>query len=166
MVQPTMVPPTMPPPPIPPTPPRPRMPTDPLANASTKAPTAMLPLQCSQNLQSNPQLRGCGRLHQLVLRIQPSRISLWTQKLRPALSCEPLPNHVLPLAHFGAISGVCDGGMVRNDHHNAGERSKWKHPTLRPEGPPCICWWLVKPDHRSDTFHSRRIGVSKGKLHI
>jgi hypothetical protein len=28
-----------------------------------------------------------------------------TQKLRPALSCEPLPNqHVLPLAHFGAIS--------------------------------------------------------------
>ena len=51
MVQPTMVPPTMPPPPIPPTPPRPRVPTDPLANASTKAPTPMLPprlpLQCS-----------------------------------------------------------------------------------------------------------------------
>jgi len=46
-----------------------------------------------------------------------------TQKLRPALSCEPLPNHVLPLAHFGAISDVCDGGVVRTDHHNAGERS-------------------------------------------
>ena len=30
-----------------------------------------------------------------------------TQKLRPALPCEPLPNHVLPLAHFGATSGVC-----------------------------------------------------------
>jgi hypothetical protein len=40
-----------------------------------------------------------------------------------SLSCEPLPNHVLPLAHFGAISGVCDGGVVRTDHHNAGERS-------------------------------------------
>ena len=25
-----------------------------------------------------------------------------TQELRPALSCGPLPNHVLPLAHFGA----------------------------------------------------------------
>jgi hypothetical protein len=45
-----------------------------------------------------------------------------TQKLRPALSCEPLPNHVLPLAHFGAISDVCDGGVVRTDHHNTGER--------------------------------------------
>jgi hypothetical protein len=46
-----------------------------------------------------------------------------TQELRPALSGEPLPNHVLPLAHFGAISDVCDGGVVRTDHHNAGERS-------------------------------------------
>jgi hypothetical protein len=46
-----------------------------------------------------------------------------TQELRPALSCGPLPNHVLPLAHFGATSGVCDGGVVRTDHHNAGERS-------------------------------------------
>jgi hypothetical protein len=43
-----------------------------------------------------------------------------TQKLRPALLN---PNHVLPLAHFGAISDVCDGGVVRTDHHNAGERS-------------------------------------------
>jgi hypothetical protein len=58
-------------------------------------------------------------------------IATKTQKLRPALSClttqrswEPLPNHVLPLAHFGAISGVCDGGVVRADHHNAGERSE------------------------------------------
>jgi hypothetical protein len=43
-----------------------------------------------------------------------------TQKLRPALYV----NHVLPLAHFGAISDVCDGGvLVRTDHHNAGERS-------------------------------------------
>jgi hypothetical protein len=39
------------------------------------------------------------------------------------LSCEPLPNHVLPLAHFGAISDVCDGGVVWTYHHNAGERS-------------------------------------------
>jgi hypothetical protein len=47
-----------------------------------------------------------------------------TQKLRPALSCEPLPNHVLPLAHFGATSDVRDGGVVRADHHHsAGERS-------------------------------------------
>jgi hypothetical protein len=46
-----------------------------------------------------------------------------TQKLRPALSCEPLPNHVLPLAHFGATSDVYDSGVVRTDHYNAGERS-------------------------------------------
>jgi hypothetical protein len=30
--------------------------------------------------------------------------------------------YVLPLAHFGAISDVCDGGVVRTDHHIAGER--------------------------------------------
>jgi hypothetical protein len=37
-------------------------------------------------------------------------IATKTQELRPALSCEPLSNHVLlPLAHFGAISDVCDG---------------------------------------------------------
>jgi hypothetical protein len=50
-------------------------------------------------------------------------IATKTQELRPALSCEPLPNHVLPLAHFGAISDVHDGGVVRTDHHNAGEGS-------------------------------------------
>jgi hypothetical protein len=50
-------------------------------------------------------------------------IATKTQQLRPALSCEPLPNHVLPLAHFGATSDVCDGGVVRTDHHSAGERS-------------------------------------------
>jgi hypothetical protein len=35
-----------------------------------------------------------------------------TQKLRPALSVNTQPNHVLPLAHFGATSGVCDGGAA------------------------------------------------------
>jgi hypothetical protein len=38
------------------------------------------------------------------------------------------PNHVpcAParlFAHFGATSDVCDGGVVRADHHNAGEWS-------------------------------------------
>jgi hypothetical protein len=46
-----------------------------------------------------------------------------TQKLRPALSGNTQQNHVLPLAHFGAISGVCGGGVVRTDRHGAGERS-------------------------------------------
>jgi hypothetical protein len=46
-----------------------------------------------------------------------------TQELRPALSVNTQPSHVLPLAHFGAISDVCDGGVVRTDHHGAGERS-------------------------------------------
>jgi hypothetical protein len=32
------------------------------------------------------------------------------------------PNHVLPLVHFGAISGVSDGGVVRTYRHSAGER--------------------------------------------
>jgi hypothetical protein len=50
-------------------------------------------------------------------------IATKTQKLRPALSCGPSPNYVLPLAHFGATSDVCDGGVVRTDRHNAGERS-------------------------------------------
>jgi hypothetical protein len=46
-----------------------------------------------------------------------------TQKLRPAFSVNTQPNHVPPLAHFGATSGVCDGGVVRTYHHTAGERS-------------------------------------------
>jgi hypothetical protein len=50
-------------------------------------------------------------------------IATKTQELRPALSCEPLPSHVLPLAHFGATSDVRGGCVVRTDHHNAGERS-------------------------------------------
>jgi hypothetical protein len=76
-----------------------------------------------------------------------------TQKLRPALSCEPLPNHVLPLAHFGAISDVCDGGMVRTDHHNAGERGKWEHPTLRPGGSPCIYLLMAGKQSPSQVRH-------------
>jgi hypothetical protein len=69
-----------------------------------------------------------------------------TQELRPSLSVNTQPNHVLPLAHFGAISDVYDGGVVRTDRHSAGERSgSTKHYDLRPEGSPCICWWLVKP---------------------
>jgi hypothetical protein len=50
-------------------------------------------------------------------------IATKTQELRPALSVNTQPNHVLPLTHFGATSGVCDGGGVRTDRHNAGERS-------------------------------------------
>jgi hypothetical protein len=47
-----------------------------------------------------------------------------TQKLRSALPVDTQPNHVLPLAHFGAaIPDVYDGGVVRTDHHDAGERS-------------------------------------------
>jgi hypothetical protein len=96
-------------------------------------------------------------------------IATKTQKLRPALSCEPLPNHVLPLAYFGAISDVYDSGVVRTDHHGAGERRG------REVGAPNITTWrftmhmLVagKAHHRSGyTFHSRHIGVSKGGLHI
>jgi hypothetical protein len=34
-------------------------------------------------------------------------IATKTQKLRPALSVNTRPNHVLPLAHFGAIYDVC-----------------------------------------------------------
>jgi hypothetical protein len=68
-----------------------------------------------------------------------------TQELRPALSCEPLPNHVLPLAHFGAISGVCDGGVVRTDHHNAGERSGSTQQFDLKAHHASACWWLVKP---------------------
>jgi hypothetical protein len=50
-------------------------------------------------------------------------IATKTQKLRPALSVNTQPNHVLPLAHFGATYGVCDGGVVRTDRHNASKGS-------------------------------------------
>jgi hypothetical protein len=44
-------------------------------------------------------------------------IATKTQKqLRPALSCEPLPNHVLLLAHFGAISDVRGAGSPQMPH--------------------------------------------------
>jgi hypothetical protein len=42
-------------------------------------------------------------------------IATKTQELRPALSVNTQPNHVLPLAHFGALSDVHDGGVVRAD---------------------------------------------------
>jgi hypothetical protein len=69
-------------------------------------------------------------------------IATKTQELRPALSCEPLPNHVLPLAHFGAAtSDVCDGGVVRTDHHNAGERSgSTQHYDLKAHHAPVGGW--------------------------
>jgi hypothetical protein len=49
-------------------------------------------------------------------------IATKTKKLRPALSANTQPNHVLPLAHFGAIPDVHDGGVVRTGHCGAGER--------------------------------------------
>jgi hypothetical protein len=72
---------------------------------------------------------GGGVPTEHIPRDKPPNLARWgeivakTHKLRPALYCELLPNHVLPLAHFGAISDVHDGGVVRTDHHNAGERS-------------------------------------------
>jgi hypothetical protein len=62
----------------------------------------------------------------------------------------------------------CDGGVVQTDHHNAGERSGSTQHQLRPEGSPPSMHLLVagKAHHKSGTFHSRHIGVSKGKLHI
>jgi hypothetical protein len=72
-------------------------------------------------------------------------IATKTQELRPALSVNTQPNYVLPLAHFGAISDVCDGGVVRTDRHSAGERSGGTRSAIRPEDSPCICWWLARP---------------------
>jgi hypothetical protein len=93
-------------------------------------------------------------------------IATKTQKLRPALSVNTQPNHVLPLGHFGATSGVCDGSVVRTGHHGAVERSGSTQQCDLTEGPPCICWCAAKAHHRSGTSHSRPIGVSKGNLHI
>jgi hypothetical protein len=72
-------------------------------------------------------------------------IATKTQELRPALSCEPLPNRVLPLAHFGAISDVCDGSVVRTDHHNAGERSGGTQQYDLKAHHVSVGWWLAKP---------------------
>jgi hypothetical protein len=56
------------------------------------------------------------------------------------------PNHVLPLAHFGAIPGVHDGGVVRGPiammlvrEAGAPNNTTWRFAMRR------ICWWLVKP---------------------
>jgi hypothetical protein len=82
-----------------------------------------------------PQLGATGRDSHQDTGTQTSTFSVNTQ-----------PNHVLPLVHFGAISDVRDGGVVRNYHHCAGERSGGTQQYDLNEGPPCcICWWLVKP---------------------
>jgi hypothetical protein len=52
-------------------------------------------------------------------------IATKTQKLRPALSVNTQPNHVLPLWPTSELSPACvtHGGVVRTDRHNAGEIS-------------------------------------------
>jgi hypothetical protein len=91
--------------------------------------------------------RGVGRAHPAGNAPPPAPLGAvgrdshqdtGTQELRPALSVNTQPNHVLPLAHFGAISDVYGGGMVRTDHHDAGERSG------STQQHKCICWWLVR----------------------
>jgi hypothetical protein len=74
-------------------------------------------------------------------------IATKTQKLRPALPVNTQPNHVLPLAHFGATSDVCDGGVVRTDHHNAGERSgsTQQYDVLGPVPSRGLTLWLRGP---------------------
>jgi hypothetical protein len=95
-------------------------------------------------------------------------ISTKSHKLRPALSCEPLPNHV-PCAPAGPLRGYLRATCVT---------AAWCGPITimlaRGVGAPNNTTWrftmhlLVagKAHHRPGTFHSRHIGVSKGKLHI
>jgi hypothetical protein len=59
------------------------------------------------------------------------------QELRPALSVNTQPNHVLLLAHFGAISDVYKGGVLAREV-GALNITTWRFAQ-------CICWWLVKP---------------------
>jgi hypothetical protein len=72
------------------------------------------------------------------------------------------PHRVLPLAHFGAISGVCNGGVAWTDHHGACEKSG----STQQRSTMHLLLVAGKAHHRSGTFHSRHIGVGKEKLYI
>jgi hypothetical protein len=121
--------------------------------------------------------RGVGRAHPtgytppLGAAGRDNEIATKTQKLRSTLSVNTQPNHVLPLAHFGAISDVCDGGVVRSDRlpwcWRAGERSgsTQQHQHLEVHHA-SAGGWLVKPITGQAPPTAADIGVSKGKLHI
>jgi hypothetical protein len=80
---------------------------------------------------------------------------------------------VLPLAHFGATSDVfaltaaawC--GTITIMGAGEGSRSTQQY-DLKAHHASLVMHLLVagKAHHRSGTFHSRHIGVSKGRLHI
>jgi hypothetical protein len=95
-------------------------------------------------------------------------IATKTQELRPALSVNTQPNHVLPLAHFGAISGVCDGAawcgpitIIMLAREGSGSIQQYD---LKVHHAPVGA--LLKPITGQAPPTAAPIGVSKGNLHI
>jgi hypothetical protein len=90
------------------------------------------------------------------------------QKRTPISNCEPLPNHVLPLARFGApptrhvVAAWCGPTtMMLTREVGVGAPSN----TTRRFSRHLLVAATAKAHYRPGTFHSRHIGVSKGKLH-
>jgi hypothetical protein len=60
-------------------------------------------------------------------------IATKTQKPRPICNCECTAELGAPAGPLRRFPGVCDGGVERTDHYDAGDRrEKWEHPTTRP----------------------------------
>jgi hypothetical protein len=105
-----------------------------------------------------PQLGAAGRDSHQGTGTQTSTFCEYPAE--PRAPAGPLPSELPPTCVTAAWCGPITMVLARE-----ASRSTQKY-DLKAHHPPCICWWLAKPDHRSGTFHSRRIGVSKGKLHI
>jgi hypothetical protein len=86
------------------------------------------------------------------------------QKIRPTSNCDALPNHVLPLARFGAsptcVAAAWCGPITIMLAREVGAPN---NTTRRPSMNLLVA---AKAHHRPGTFHSRHIGVSKGKFNI
>jgi hypothetical protein len=93
-------------------------------------------------------------------------IATKTQKLTPIFNCDALPNHVLPLARFGApptyVTAAWCGTITIL--MLAREVEAALSNTTRRFGIHLLV--AAKAHHRPGTFHSRRIGVSRVKLRI
>jgi hypothetical protein len=89
----------------------------------------------------------------------------------PATSAFGMPNHVLPLSHFGASPtyvtaawcGPTTMVLAREERRGSTQQYDPKAQHASVGGGCCL-----KPitDQAPSAFHSRHIGVSKGKLHI
>jgi hypothetical protein len=114
--------------------------------------------------------RGVGRAHPTALPPPPT----WrggarypprpTQKLRPISNYDTLLSHVLPLARFGAPSTYVTTAWCGPITIMLAREVGAPNNTTRRFSMHLLV--AAKAHHRSGAFHSRHIGLGKGKLHI